>query len=73
MESINTSVTNAANYVAETVNSATATTSKEANKEVAKDSNAGVGTRINAGIDALGDKADESSSDAKASAHKQAI
>ncbi|CED85052.1 Glucose-repressible protein Grg1 [Phaffia rhodozyma] len=73
MESIKTSISNAANYASETVNQATSATSKEANKEVAKDSNAGVGTRINAGIDALGDKADETSSDAKSKAYKQNI
>lgn len=35
----------AANYVSETVQSATSGASKEANKEVAKDNNASLGTR----------------------------
>lgn len=38
-------VKNAANYVAETVQGAGATASKEANKEVAKDNNASLGSR----------------------------
>jgi hypothetical protein len=38
-------IKNAANYVSESVQGASATASKEANKEVAKDGNANVGTR----------------------------
>lgn len=38
-------VKNAANYVSETVQGATAGASKEANKQVAKDGNVGIGTR----------------------------
>jgi len=65
-------VKNAANYVAESVQSAGATASKEANKSVAKDSDASLGTRASAGIDALGDKKDETSHDIKGDAHKEA-
>ncbi|KAG9251467.1 glucose-repressible protein [Emericellopsis atlantica] len=65
------SIKQGANYVAETVQGAVSGASKEANKEVAKDSNAPIGTRMSAAKDALGDKSDESSHDAKASAHKE--
>lgn len=51
---------NAANYVGDKVNEATATASKETNKEVAKDSNADLSTRATAAKDAVGDKIDES-------------
>lgn len=61
---------NAANYVAESVQGAGATASKEANKNVAKDSDAKVSTRANAAVDALGDKKDEKSHDTKADVHK---
>ncbi|PRP78276.1 hypothetical protein PROFUN_09187 [Planoprotostelium fungivorum] len=64
-------IKNAANYVAESVQGAAATTSKEANKEVAKDSDQSIGTRLNAGVDALKDKSSETSHDAKAEAYKQ--
>ncbi|KAK3378444.1 putative GRG-1 glucose-repressible gene-1 protein [Podospora didyma] len=67
------SVKNAANYVSDKVQGATATASKETNKEVAKDSNAGVGTRIQAAGDALSDKGTESKHDAKAEANKQKL
>ncbi|KAI9646785.1 Glucose-repressible protein [Ciborinia camelliae] len=63
---------NAANYVAETVQGATATTSKEANKQVAKDGDASLGTRINAGADAVKDKFEESGHNTKADVHKEA-
>ncbi|APA08247.1 Grg1 protein [Sclerotinia sclerotiorum 1980 UF-70] len=65
-------VKNAANYVAETVQGATATTSKEANKQVAKDSDASLSTRANAGVDAIKDKVDESGHNTKADVHKEA-
>ncbi|MCJ1257754.1 Glucose-repressible protein [Lignoscripta atroalba] len=53
-------VKNAANYVSDSVSSATAGASKEANKNVAKDDNASLGTRASAAKDAVGDKMDES-------------
>ncbi|KAL1887560.1 Glucose-repressible protein [Ceratocystis pirilliformis] len=65
------SIKNAANYVAESVQGATAGTSKEANKQVAKDSNSGLGTRAQAAKDAIGDKMNESSHNTKAEAYKQ--
>lgn len=60
----------AANYVAESVQSATATASKETNKEVAKDSNAPASTRLSAGTDAVKDKINESGHSTKADVHK---
>ncbi|KAB8299776.1 hypothetical protein EYC80_000028 [Monilinia laxa] len=63
---------NVANYVAETVQGATATTSKEANKQVAKDDDANLSTRANAGVDAVKDKFDESGHNTKADVHKEA-
>ncbi|KAJ5713045.1 Glucose-repressible protein [Penicillium malachiteum] len=65
-------VKNAANYVVETVQGAGATASKEVNKEVAKDSDAKLSTRANAAVDALGDKKDEVTHDAKADVYKEA-
>jgi hypothetical protein len=65
-------IKNAANYVSDSVQSATSGASKEANKQVAKDNNAGVGTRLQAAGDAIGDKADEKKHDASAEANKQA-
>lgn len=50
---------NAANYVSETVQGATSTASKEANKNVAKDSDARLSTRVQAAGDMVGDKVDE--------------
>ncbi|TPX12650.1 uncharacterized protein E0L32_000827 [Thyridium curvatum] len=66
------SIKQAANYVSDSVKSATYGASKEANKEVAKDSNAPVGTRVEAGFDALKDKSNEHKHDASAEANKQA-
>ena len=63
---------NAANYVAETVQGAVSTGSKEGNKSVAKDGNVSVGTRVSAAKDALGDKIDETSHNNAAELHKQA-
>ncbi|KAJ5194754.1 Glucose-repressible protein [Penicillium cinerascens] len=60
------------NYVAETVQGAGATASKEANKEVAKDSDAKISTRANAAFDAVGDKKDEQVHNTKADVHKEA-
>jgi len=63
---------NAANYVAESVQGAGATASKEANKNVAKDSNASLGTRAQAAGDAVSDKFDEQTHNRKADVHEQA-
>ncbi|KAL5594802.1 hypothetical protein BROUX41_001710 [Berkeleyomyces rouxiae] len=63
-------IKNAANYVAESVQGATAGTSKEVNKQVAKDGNNGLGTRAQAAKDAISDKFDESSHNAKAEGYK---
>ncbi|KPI41381.1 Glucose-repressible protein [Cyphellophora attinorum] len=65
-------VKNAANYVGDKVNEATATASKETNKEVAKDSNADISTRATAAKDAVGDKFTESKNSASAEGNKQA-
>ncbi|KAJ5127820.1 hypothetical protein N7448_008599 [Penicillium atrosanguineum] len=65
-------VKQAANYVAETVQGAGATASKEANKEVAKDSDAKWSTRASAAADAVGDKKDEQVHNTKADVHKEA-
>ncbi|KAH8663932.1 glucose-repressible gene protein [Xylariales sp. PMI_506] len=65
-------VQNAANYVKDSVNSATSTGSKEANKQVAKDNDASIGTRAGAAKDALGDKFDEQKHSASADVHKEA-
>jgi hypothetical protein len=66
------SIKQGANYVAETIQQATATASKETNKEVAKDGNAPLSTRVNAAGSAISDKADEKSHEGKASVHKEA-
>ncbi|KAI1067885.1 uncharacterized protein FIESC28_07057 [Fusarium coffeatum] len=68
MESIKQGV----NYVAETVQQATAGASKEANKEVAKDGNAPISTRLNAAGSAISDKADEKQHEGSANLHKEA-
>ena len=65
------SIKNAANYVAETVQGAGAEASKETNKTVAKDSNASAQTRLTAAKDAVIDKKDETSHNAKADVHKE--
>ncbi|KAK5939946.1 Glucose-repressible protein [Knufia obscura] len=65
-------IKNAANYVSESVQGATATTSKEANKNVAKDSNASISTRAQAAGDAVGDKFDEQTHNRKADVHNEA-
>lgn len=64
-------LSNAANYVSETVQGAVSTGSKEANKQVAKDNNVNVGTRLSAAKDALGDKIDETTHNNAAEVHKQ--
>ncbi|KAI0431891.1 glucose-repressible gene protein [Xylaria sp. FL1042] len=65
-------VKNAANYVADSVKSATSTGSKEANKQVAKDNDASISTRASAAKDAVGDKFDEQKHDKSADVHKEA-
>ncbi|KAI1115804.1 glucose-repressible gene protein [Nemania sp. NC0429] len=65
-------VKNAANYVADSVKSATNTGSKEANKQVAKDNDASLGTRASAAKDAVGDKFNEQKHDKSADLHKEA-
>ncbi|KAK5806427.1 hypothetical protein VI817_000685 [Penicillium citrinum] len=64
--------TNAANYVAETVQGTGAEASKETNKQVAKDNDASVSTRASAAKDAVVDKKDQLSHDTKADVHKEA-
>ncbi|KAJ4140320.1 hypothetical protein NW768_001677 [Fusarium equiseti] len=66
------SIKQAGNYVAETIQQATAGASKETNKEVAKDGNASLSTRATAAKDAIGDKVDETTHENKAEVHKQA-
>ncbi|KAK6071641.1 glucose-repressible gene protein [Seiridium cupressi] len=65
-------IKNAANYVSESVQGATSTGSKEANKQVAKDSDASLSTRFSAGKDAVGDKVDEQKHNTSADVHKEA-
>ncbi|KAM0789864.1 hypothetical protein ACM66B_006710 [Microbotryomycetes sp. NB124-2] len=66
-------ISNAANYVGETVKEYTAGASKEGNKEVAKGhTDASLSERASAGLDAASDKINESSHGAKADAHKEA-
>ncbi|GAA6020677.1 hypothetical protein JCM11491_000511 [Sporobolomyces phaffii] len=72
VDSIKNTVTDAVNYVSETVQEYTSASSKEANKEVAKgNTDASIGDRVSAGFSALGDKADEEKHSAKAEANKQ--
>jgi hypothetical protein len=69
-----TSVANAANYAAETVQGKSAEASKEANKEKAKgNTGGGIGDQLTGAKDAISDKASESKHDASASANKQGI
>ncbi|GAA6042895.1 hypothetical protein JCM8097_002757 [Rhodosporidiobolus ruineniae] len=71
-ESITNTISDAVNYVSETVKEYTAGTSKEANKEVAKgNTDASLTDRASAGLDAVGDKLQESKHSAKADAHKE--
>lgn len=65
-------IKNAANFVGDKFNEATAGASKETNKNVAKDSDASLGTRATAAKDAVGDKMDETSSSASAAGNKEA-
>ncbi|KAJ5288076.1 Glucose-repressible protein [Penicillium angulare] len=59
-------VKNAANYVSESVQGATNTSAKEANKNVAKDSDTSIGTRASAAKDAAVNKKDETVHNTKA-------
>merc|ERR1712080_536205 len=64
-------LSDAANYVSETIQGKSAESKKEGNKEIAKgNTNASIGDRISAGVDAIGNKADESKHDSKAEAYK---
>ncbi|TRX87874.1 hypothetical protein FHL15_011236 [Xylaria flabelliformis] len=65
-------IKNAANYVSDSVKSATNAGSKEANKSVAKDNDASIGTRASAAKDAVGDKFNEEKHDKSADVHKEA-
>ncbi|KAL2802258.1 glucose-repressible protein Grg1 [Aspergillus granulosus] len=65
-------VKNTVNYVSESIQSAGASASKDTNKEVAKDNDASLTSRATAAKDALVDKKDEKSHDAKADVHKEA-
>ncbi|GAA6002437.1 hypothetical protein JCM5350_005754, partial [Sporobolomyces pararoseus] len=69
-ESITNTISDAANYVKESVVGASAEQKKEADKAQAKDSSNSLTDRASAGISALGNKADESKADSKASAYK---
>ncbi|KAM0789873.1 hypothetical protein ACM66B_006719 [Microbotryomycetes sp. NB124-2] len=70
-DTITSKISNAVNYVTESVQGAVSGASKETNKEIAKDSNASLGDRASAGLSAVSDKLDESSHNAKATAHKE--
>merc|ERR1712183_89198 len=73
---VTNSISNAANYVAETVQGATATSSKEANKEKAKGNvpgNDSIADRASGALDAAGDEIDEKKHEGSAKANKQGI
>ncbi|GAA6062282.1 hypothetical protein JCM10212_000942 [Sporobolomyces blumeae] len=71
--SIANTISDAANYVTETVKEYTAGASKEKNKEIAKgNTDASLSDRVSAGFSAASDKVDETSHGAKADAHKEA-
>ncbi|CAD6574089.1 MAG: hypothetical protein CYPHOPRED_005283 [Cyphobasidiales sp. Tagirdzhanova-0007] len=71
MDSIAQTAQSAVNYVSESITGASATASKEANKSQAKDSSQGIGSRVSAAGNAVSDKFDEQSSEAKKGAEKQ--
>jgi Ras-related protein Rap-1B len=76
MSLANSTSQNAANYVSESIQGATATTSKEANKEQAKGNVPGKDSltdRASGALDAAGDKLDEKKHEGSASANKQGI
>merc|ERR1711915_639129 len=73
---VTNSISNAAQYVSETVQGATATSSKEANKEQAKGNVPGkdsIGDRVSGALDAGSDKINEKKHETSASANKQGI
>merc|ERR1712137_1415169 len=73
---VTNSISNAANYVAESVQGAAASASKEGNKEQAKGNVPGkgsIGDRVSGGLDAASDKLNEKKHDTSASANKQGI
>ncbi|KAJ5292130.1 Glucose-repressible protein [Penicillium angulare] len=63
---------NAANYVSDSVQGATNTSAKEANKNVARDSDTSIGTRASAAKDAAVNKKDETVHNTKADTNKEA-
>ncbi|OCK74788.1 hypothetical protein K432DRAFT_386609 [Lepidopterella palustris CBS 459.81] len=70
------SVTNAANYVSETVQGKTSEASKEANKEQAKGHIVGkdsIGDRISGATGAISDKFDQTKHEGSASANQHSI
>ncbi|GAA5941182.1 uncharacterized protein JCM15063_006393 [Sporobolomyces koalae] len=70
-ESITNTISDAANYVKESVVGASAESKKEGNKEIAKgNTNASLTDRASAGISALGNKADEEKANTKAEGYK---
>ncbi|GAA5902481.1 hypothetical protein JCM6882_002764 [Rhodosporidiobolus microsporus] len=72
VDSIKNTVSDAANYVTETVQEYTAGASKEGNKEVAKgNTDASLTDRASAALDAGGDKLQESKHSAKAEGYKE--
>ncbi|KAF4549723.1 putative glucose-repressible protein Grg1 [Elsinoe fawcettii] len=73
---ISNSVSNAANYVSETIQGKSAEASKEANKEQAKGNvpgNDSVTDRVSGALGAAGDKVDQHKHDASARANKEGI
>ena len=70
------SISNAANYVSETIQGTTAEASKEANKEQAKGNVAGndsITDRASGALGAAGDKLDQHKHEGAASANKHSI
>ncbi|GAA5881491.1 hypothetical protein JCM3774_000134 [Rhodotorula dairenensis] len=73
-ESIANTIQDGVNYVAETIQGKSAESKKEGNKEIAKgNTNASIGDRLSAGVDAIGNKAEESKHDTKASGYKESM
>ncbi len=68
------SVTNAANYVSESIQGKSAEASKEANKEKAKgNTGGGIGDQISGATGAVSDKVDQSKHEGASSANKHSI
>ncbi|CAD6574092.1 MAG: hypothetical protein CYPHOPRED_005284 [Cyphobasidiales sp. Tagirdzhanova-0007] len=72
-ESVKKTVGATGTYISESVSGTTSQASKEANKGQAKDSNLGVGERMSSAGSAIGDKADETTHNAKADNAKNSI